>query len=162
MRFYPSSQSASDCFDNIQKALKDAGILTDLTLVGALATVRIEVGRTFLPISENTNGVYLENRPDLGNYIPGDGYTYRGRGFIQITGRTNYTNYGKVLGIDLVCHPELALNTVVSSKILALYFRDRGCDIACNSRNWVKVRELVNGGDNQLNTFLSVVAQYMS
>lgn len=162
MSFYSGSASASACFDSVSQALKDVGIFSDLVLIGALATVRVEVGRAFLPVEEIASGAAYENRHDLGNYCPGDGVKYKGRGFIQLTGRANYTAYGKLLNIDLVCHPELALDPTVASKILAEYFKDRGCDIACNAQNWTLVREKVNGGDNGLSLFLNIVSQYQA
>lgn len=158
----PVKTSAGNCFDTISQALKDAGIYSDLVLIGALATVRVEVGRAFLPIREYASGVAYEGRKDLGNYVPGDGVKYAGAGYIQLTGRANYTNYGKIFGIDLVCHPELALDPVIASKILVQYFKDRGCDKACNAQNWTLVREKVNGGHNGLQDFLSVVGQYLA
>lgn len=162
MSFYPGSQAASDCYDAISVALTQLGINTPLTLIGALATVRTEVGRAFLPVLEIASGTLYEGRHDLGNYVPGDGPLYKGRGFIQITGRANYASYGKELNLDLQCHPELALTVQNSALILAQYFKDRGCDVQCNAKNWTRVRELVNGGDNQLSTFLSVVSQYLA
>lgn len=158
----PNETNASTCYDNIAKSLTDLGILTDLTLLGALATVRTEVGRSFLPVREIASGSAYEGRTNLGNFIVGDGVKFKGRGYIQLTGRANYTNYGNKLGIDLACNPDLALDPIIASKIFARYFKDRGCNIACNQKDWVKVRKLVNGGLNSLDTFLSVVNQYLA
>jgi putative chitinase len=57
-----------------------------------------------------------------GNDNPGDGYTYRGRGYIQLTGKTNYLKAGEALGLDLVKHPELAAEPKNASKIAAWYW----------------------------------------
>lgn len=153
---------AAACFDAVSEALNELNILSPLALIGALATVRIEVGRMFLPITENTDGRPYEGRTDLGNYVPGDGFLYRGRGYIQLTGRQNYVNYGKVLNLDLQCHPDLALDANNSARILARYFRDRGCIAACEAKNWAVVRKMVNGGMNGYDDFLKVINQYLS
>jgi putative chitinase len=55
--------------------------------------------------SEIANGTRYEGRLDLGNTKPGDGPRFKGRGLIQITGRTNYTNYGHDRGKDCVTEP---------------------------------------------------------
>lgn len=162
LSFYPNIQSASICYDSVVSALTSVGIVSDMVIIGALATIRTEVGRTFLPLTENASGSAYEGRTDLGNYCPGDGPKYKGRGFIQLTGRSNYTQYGLIFNLDLVCHPELALQTDIASQILAHYFKDRGVDIVCNEKNWTRVRQLVNGGLNDYSTFLSVVTQYLS
>lgn len=162
LSFYSGSLTAAACYDAVSNALAQLGINTPLVLIGALATVRTEVGRSFLPITEYASGSAYEGRHDLGNYVPGDGPLYKGRGFIQLTGRANYTAYGRALNLDLQCHPELALTVQNSALILAQYFKDRGCDVQCNAKNWTKVRELVNGGSNGLDVFLSVVNQYLS
>lgn len=56
---------------------------------------------------EIASGQAYEGRVDLGNTFKGDGKRYKGRGFIQITGRNNYQKVGKALGVDLITHPEL-------------------------------------------------------
>jgi predicted chitinase len=57
----------------------------------------------------------------LGNNQNGDGYKYRGRGFIQITGKENYEKIGKVIGIDLVNNPDLANQPDIAAKIIPAY-----------------------------------------
>jgi hypothetical protein len=58
----------------------------------------------------------------LGNKEPGDGYKYRGRGYIQITGRYIYGEIGKILGIDLINDPDLiAKNPDVAAKASLIY-----------------------------------------
>lgn len=77
-----------------------------------LATVDWETGHTFKPIPEEGPDSYFdryEGREDLGNVQPGEGLRFKGRGFVQITGRDNYQHYARLLGIDLVNHPDLAL-----------------------------------------------------
>jgi putative chitinase len=165
MSFYlgtPSEKAASDCYDAVDKALTEQGINSPLTLIGALATIRTEVGKGFKPIEEIASGSDYEGRADLGNQVPGFGRKYKGRGYIQLTGYYNYKNYGDKLGIDLVCHPELALTVDNSAKILAVYFKDRKVNMACDVKDWVKVRKLINGGTNGLEVFTNVINQYYS
>lgn len=57
----------------------------------------------------------------MGNTEVGDGYKYRGRGYIQLTGKNNYKFYGKKVGEDLVGNPDLANDPTVAAKISASY-----------------------------------------
>jgi putative chitinase len=61
----------------------------------------------------------------LGNTQAGDGAKYKGRGFIQITGKANYTKAGQALGIDLVKNPDLASRPDVAAKIAVWYWQNR-------------------------------------
>lgn len=158
----PWAKAAGVCFDAVDAALTKVGINTPMTLIASLATCRTEVGKAFLPIREKSSGIQYEGRKDLGNTQKGDGPKYRGAGIIQLTGRANYAYYGKKIGVDLINHPELALDMKNATLILAWYFKDRGVNVACDAKDWIKVRKLVNGGTNGLDTFLSVIKQYLS
>lgn len=61
---------------------------------------------------------------DMGNAAD-EGYMYRGRGFIQLTGKDNYERYGNMIGVDLVNNPELAADPEVASRVAAAYLKDR-------------------------------------
>lgn len=169
--FYKGTQYEAgflECFDAVEEALTEQGIFTPLTMIGALATVRVEVGRAFKPIREYASGEAYEGRRDLGNTDTGDGKKFAGKGYIQLTGRSNYAVYGQKLGLDLISNPELALDVQVGAKILALYFKNRRVNEACNSKNWLLARKLVNGVNratgmpNGWNEFSSVINQFLN
>lgn len=61
----------------------------------------------------------------LGNTKPGDGAKYKGRGYIQITGKYNYAKAGKELGIDLVNNPKLAEKPAIAAKIAVWFWQHR-------------------------------------
>ncbi len=123
-------------------------ILDKQTLVGLLATVRVETGG-FKPVHEWGGASYwkrYEGRKDLGNVHSGDGVKYHGRGYVQLTGGANYKTYGQKLGVDLENNPDLAMDPNVSALVLACYFKERGVATAARSGDWRRVRKLVNGG----------------
>jgi putative chitinase len=68
----------------------------------------------FCTTVEYASGQAYEGRADLGNTRPGDGPRYKGRGLIQLTGRANYVQYGKLLGLNLADNPELAADPATS------------------------------------------------
>ena len=84
----------------------------------------------------------------MGNDQPGDGYTYRGRGYMQLTGKENYAKAGKALGLDLLKHPELAAEPEHASKIAIWYWEDRVPKAA--HEDVKKATLAINGGYNGL------------
>ena len=139
---------------HIAWALDALGLWDLPTTIAALATVRVETGYRFEPIPEYASGDAYEGRADLGNTEPGDGRRYKGRGFIQITGRANYRSYGALIGVDLEGNPDLALDPSVAAWTLAFYFRDHGnpnmaqlAGVAwLNTGDWSPTRRYVQGG----------------
>jgi putative chitinase len=166
-RMFPSTP-----LDNIKKYLPDVLValtereITDKNMVlMALATIRVETSN-FEPIDEgksifNTSpggkpfDLY-DNRRDLGNRGAGDGASFKGRGFIQLTGRSNYETIGQELGVNLIENPALANKADVASRILALFLKRKELRIkqALLGNDLRLARKLVNGGSHGLEPFI--------
>lgn len=142
----------------VLQALTDLHMDDRAGVILAVATIGTEVPM-FAPVEERASGAAYEGRKSLGNTEQGDGPRFKGRGFIQLTGRANYTHYGEKLGADLVNHPERACDPYLGAKILALYFRERKVIDAARVDDWTKARKLVNGGTNGLDRFLDLVGR---
>ena len=82
----------------------------------------------------------------LGNTQAGDGAKYKGRGFIQITGKANYTNAGQALGMDLVNSPELAAKPDVAAKIAVWYWQNRVAPYVQDFADTRSVTKRINPG----------------
>lgn len=134
----------------ILDAWAERGDGNDRHLAYLLATSWHETAHTMQPIHERGAKAYFDKyEPDtkigkaLGNTARGDGYRYRGRGYVQLTGRTNYRKFGIEDQPDKALDPEIAANILVigclkgwfTGKALADYttFRD--------------MRRVVNGTD---------------
>lgn len=91
------------------------------------------------------NKVYA-NR--MGNGAPdsGDGWDYRGRGYIQITGRDGYRSVGGVIGIDLVNNPGLAATPADALRVACGFWKWKNINAACDTGDFVQVTRLINGG----------------
>ena len=89
-----------------------------------------------------------EGRKDLGNTVAGDGSKYRGRGLIQITGRTNYIACGEGLGLDLVKQPELLEKPQHACMSAAWFWATRGLNALADAGQFDKITQRINGGQN--------------
>ena len=151
----------------ILKALQEEHLTDKKMVLMALATIRAETAG-FVPLSEfkskyNTSpsgppyNLY-DFRKDLGNNAKGDGDRFRGRGFIQLTGRFNYHNYGKAIGLgdELVNSPDRANEPEIAAKILAKFLKDkeRAIKEALLDGSFATARRLVNGGRHGLQEFI--------
>jgi putative chitinase len=151
---------------HVLNALVAPQLATKQMILVTLATIRAET-ESFRPVSEgvsrfNTSpGAHpfdrYDNRGDLGNQGPPDGERFRGRGFLQLTGRANYLEHGRAIGLgeQLIADPELANDPDVAARLLASFLKSREKPIqaALLRGDLAAARRLVNGGSNGLARF---------
>ncbi|MGN6148954.1 MAG: glycoside hydrolase family 19 protein [Rhizomicrobium sp.] len=91
----------------------------------------------------------------LGNIHKGDGPKFKGRGFVQLTGRSNYARVGTQIGKDLTGNPELCNDPLTAGRILAQFLKNNESAIrtALKNNDLAKARKLVNGGSHGLDAF---------
>lgn len=92
----------------------------------------------------------------------GDGWRYRGRGLIQITGRDNYARAGAELGLDLIAHPEQLEQPFLAALSAAEWWHRHGCNILADIGDMAAVTRRVNGGltglDDRLKLYSAALA----
>jgi putative chitinase len=94
-----------------------------------------------------------DTRVDLGNTpeLDGDGYKYRGRGWIQLTGKTNYRLLGEEFGIDAVSNPDLIATEPYDSLSAGWFWNRRKLNIYADLNDIITITKKINGGFNGLN-----------
>lgn len=76
----------------------------------------------------------------------GDGYRFRGRGCIQLTGHANYFHAGKALGVDFVAQPDLVATPMYAAMTAGWFWSTHGCNDLAESADWVRLTKKINGG----------------
>ncbi|MCM3874338.1 MAG: peptidoglycan-binding protein [Pyrinomonadaceae bacterium] len=150
----------------VLRALADAGMADKNMVLMALGTIRAETA-SFRPINEGiskfntTPGSHpfnlYDNRGDLGNKGVPDGDRFKGRGFIQLTGRANYKEHGEAIGLgnQLIDNPDLANDPDIAARLLVSFIKNKEQAIrkALSVGDLKKARKLVNGGSHGLAEF---------
>lgn len=141
------TQSQVDGITTILSGWERYGNGDNETLAYLLATTYHETAKTMQPIHERGAKAYFNKYEPgtkigavLGNTLKGDGYKFRGRGYVQLTGRSNYARAGKIVGTDLVADPDAALNPNIAVRLL----------IAGPSNGWYtgkKLSDYIDGVD---------------
>ena len=154
-------QSQVDGFEAIMNVCN--GVINDQRQFAyILATIYHECDGTMQPIEESGKGAHYDYGKKLkrgagpGHRIPYDtpDQLYYGRGYVQLTWYENYALQSKLLSVDLLNHPELALQPDIAAKILihgmvhgdftghflSQYFNPTECD-------YVNARKIINGLD---------------
>ena len=160
------SQDTVNGLEQIGQHMEADPDLTDLRWAAyMLATVKHECGNAWHPVTEKGNKAYFDKYnagtklgKALGNTEPGDGFLYRGRGYVQITGRTNYAKMTKALGLgpdeDLVKDPDQALRPMIAYRIMSIGMRQgmftgkKLSDYINNDKcDYKNARRIINGTD---------------
>ncbi len=163
------TQAQVDGLEALLEALEhDTETLYPSYMAYMLATIKHETANSFRPITEYGGRSYF-NRYDPvladtatrrraarahGNTQKGDGYTYRGRGFVQITWKNNYKRLGDAIGCDLVNYPEKALDPEIAYQIMSYGMRNgvftgkKLSDyMSANSADYKNARRIINALD---------------
>lgn len=114
----------------------------------------------FKTLVEYADGVAYEGRHDLGNTEPGDGPRYKGRGIFQLTGRANYRDIGRRIGVDLEADPGRAAEPEISLKTAAAYWTARGINPLADGDHPEDVQNVTRAINGGLNGFDDRLAYY--
>jgi peptidoglycan hydrolase-like protein with peptidoglycan-binding domain len=146
--------------------LRSAGLSDRDMALMALATIRCET-EGFVPIGEFISRFNTQSTPfdlyepgtaagnRIGNTVPGDGPRFKGRGYIQLTGRENYTKFGPLVERDLVTHPDFANEPTSAGQLLGQFLKSSEARIrqALRTSDLADARKAVNGGTHGLDKF---------
>jgi predicted chitinase len=128
--------------------------LTKAQIAYILATAEHE-SDSFNTLEEYSKGEQYEGRAALGNTHAGDGVRFKGRGYVQLTGRLNYTKYTEITGLELVKLPIILMNrpalsvfVIVDGMMNGVYTRRRLDEFVNNQKqDFFNARQVVNGHD---------------
>jgi hypothetical protein len=167
-RMFPATPLANIAANlpHVSTGLRSRGLGDRAMVLMALSTIRAET-EGFVPISEGRSQFNTKNTPfdlydagtpkgaRLGNTQKGDGPRFRGRGYVQLTGRDNYTRISGQIGVNLVDDPERANDPATAGVILAQFLKNQQSAIrAVLARDDLKAaRKLVNGGSHGFSRF---------
>ena len=142
---------AVDFLPYIEAAMAEFGIDTPERQAAFLAQVGHESGGLHwlvelwgpTPAQER-----YEGRADLGNIMPGDGFRYRGRGLIQITGCANYQHAGAALGVELEDDPDALAELPLACRSAAWFWKSHGLNALADAGQFEAITRKINGGLN--------------
>lgn len=121
------------------------GIDTPLRISHFLGQVIHESG-SFRYMKEIASGKAYEGRKDLGNTQKGDGVRFKGRAYLQLTGRSNYTQYSDFCNEDFISHPEKVEELPWAIDVAGWFWSTRGLNEIADTDNLRRITKRINGG----------------
>ena len=94
--------------------------------------------------------IIYANRNGNGDVASGDGYRYRGRGLIQITGKANYSALSGQLSADVVANPDLLTENLQAAMSAAAWWKNHGLNELADLDDVTRITKIINGGTNGL------------
>lgn len=151
------ASKATRYIEHLKSALRENGITNSQRLAAFLAQVAHESGelRYWSEIWGPTQQQLKYEPPGtlaarLGNTDVGDGYKYRGRSPIQLTGKANYRRAGNALGLDLVEEPDLAAQPEHGFRIAGWFWTEIHANALADKGQFDLISRKINGGENGL------------
>jgi putative chitinase len=106
----------------------------------------LEIANAYAGNPKKIANMVYANRMGNRDESSGDGYRFRGRGCIQLTGHANYFHAGKALGVDFVMEPDLVATPKYAAMTAGWFWSTHGCNEAAEAQDWVKLTKKINGG----------------
>jgi len=159
-----SAEEAAEVLPHLNRALVEAEINTPLRQAAFLAQVAHESTDLTDWVEQGGRRYFDRYEPGtrpgrrVGNTQRGDGYRFRGRGPLQLTGRDNYTRAGRDLGLDLVGDPDQVATPSVGFRTSAWYWNQRNLNRIADRGDFRLLTRRINGG---LNHYSERAAIYM-
>lgn len=125
--------------------MAEFGIDTPKRQAAFVAQVAHESG-SLKYLKEIADGSAYEGRADLGNSSPGDGPRYKGRGLLQVTGKSNYRACGVGLSLDLIAFPQLLEEPKNACRSAAWFWQSRGLNHFADNDLFGALTKRINGG----------------
>ncbi|MFA6727822.1 MAG: glycoside hydrolase family 19 protein [Prevotella sp.] len=147
LRICPSVHGADTYVPIFNKYMGQYGIIGRMRESAFIAQVLHESG-CFRYTEEIASGRAYEFRKDLGNTNAGDGERYKGRGFIQITGKSNYALISKSLGVDFVQFPQRLSEPTYCVESACWFWVTKGLNVLADNGEFKTITQRINGGLN--------------
>ena len=133
----------------LNRTMVEFNVSTPLRQAHFLAQIAHESDR-FNALEEYASGEEYEGWDELGNIYSGDGVRFKGRGLMQVTGRTNYSACGKALGVDLINNPTQLANPDLASRSAGWFWAIKQLNGDADNDDVRTVTRVINGGYNGL------------